>query len=198
VVVDSTVVETGTSSERAITDSEEAGGVSDVADAAASCLRQSPSNLVPTGGFDQGQGGWIGGRVGTEDAGDCSTSYSLHLLASQASSFSGDSISPCFVVSGAAPYEFGATIKRVTGRLNCTLLAFAEPEECERGIPNPPRTIDSMHFATFESPRLSQWAQLQVEIKVPDGGFLYSRIDCMTDGEGFVDRVFVSPVGQGF
>jgi hypothetical protein len=151
----------------------------------------APPNLVPDGTFDRAPGAWSAGEVG-DDAAGCATSHSLSLTATRVDDQSilfANSRSPCFKLSGAAPaYTFGAALKRHEGAaVGCFLLVWDTPTACEQSDAGEKR-LESIDNGLVD---VDQWGHSAIKLPAPAAD-AWARVNCRTDGQGYVDEVFVT------
>jgi hypothetical protein len=147
-------------------------------------------NLVPNGTFDQAPGAWSAGAVG-EDAAGCATSHSLSLSATRVDDQSilfANSRSPCFQLAGAQAYTFGASLKRSEGAaVSCFLLLWESANACEQGADGGKR-LESVDNGLAE---IGHWDRSTIRLSAPAAD-AWARVNCRTDGQGFVDEVLVT------
>jgi hypothetical protein len=155
----------------------------------------SAGNLVPNAGFDKNLGGWTG-DLGGEDASTCALSKSLLLVGTpgdDGSILQGAGLSPCFSLPGGKKFNFGAAMRRAAGsKVTCYPLVWSDSAACASNVGGAQR-LDSVDDSLGG---LNQWNRATVEIPAqPADG--WARVNCLADGKGFVDEVFVSPSPGG-
>jgi hypothetical protein len=153
------------------------------------CEPAGTGNLVPNGAFDQVPGAWTKGSIG-DDASGCVASSSLALTAERVDDESlllANSQSPCFKLAAGHEHRFGASLKKHEGAaVSCFLLLWNTPNGCEQNVPGETRS-ESVDNGLSE---VDTWERSKVVLAadMTDG---WARVNCRTDGQGFVDDVFV-------
>lgn len=169
-----------------------------IANACVTCPKQSPANIVPNGGFDENLGGW-GGDLGGEDASGCPVSRSLLLVATPGDNGSiliGQSYSPCFSMVGSQRYSFGAAFRRSAGsKVSCFVLTWPDAGACAAGSDGSGGTrLESIDDGLAQ---LNQWTRAATELDALPAA-VSARVNCRTDGKGYVDEVYLAPAPGGF